>query len=121
MQNFTLYEEFISLGQVLKDLGMVNTGGQAKLFLADMAGKIFVNQEAENRRGKKLRSGDVLEIPTLDLALQFNIATATEITEFEADKREEERVKALVKKMNSENKSVKNKKPAKPHFPGVSR
>ncbi|ETD04100.1 hypothetical protein N568_0109780 [Lactococcus garvieae TRF1] len=35
MQNYILFEEYITLGQVIKELAIVNTGGQAKLFLAE--------------------------------------------------------------------------------------
>ena len=52
MQNYILFEEYITLGQVIKELAIVNTGGQAKLFLAENEGNIFLNKEAENRRGK---------------------------------------------------------------------
>lgn len=44
---------------------------------------------------------------------------AKEIVEREEDKAEEERVKALVKKMNAQVKTQKPKKAAKPRFPGA--
>ncbi|HAP15391.1 MAG TPA: hypothetical protein DCR07_04710, partial [Lactococcus sp.] len=71
MQNYTLFEEYITLGQVIKELAIVNTGGQAKLFLAENEGNIFLNKTAENRRGKKLRAGDILEIPKFELFIKF--------------------------------------------------
>lgn len=118
MQNYTLYEEFITLGQVLKELGLIATGGQAKLFLAANDGEIFYNHQPENRRGKKLRAGDLLEIPVFGVSVQFVAASADEIAQHEEDKAEEARVKALVKQMNAENKVAKPAKKSRPKFPG---
>jgi S4 domain protein YaaA len=119
MQEYILYEEYITLGQVIKELGIAATGGQAKIFLAENEGKIFVNKELENRRGKKLRLGDILEIPEYNLAVTFDSATEEEIAEQAAEKVEAEQLKAMVKKMNVGNKIPKAKKSAKPRFPGA--
>jgi S4 domain protein YaaA len=51
---------FITLGQLLKYEGLIQTGGEAKHFLAET--EIFVNGEQENRRGKKLHEGDRIKI-----------------------------------------------------------
>ena len=83
----------------MKELGLISTGGQAKIFLAENEGNIFYNGEAENRRGKKLRDGDLLEFPTFDLKVTFEQADADAIKEHEAEKVEEARVKAIVKKI----------------------
>ncbi|MEC2075599.1 S4 domain-containing protein YaaA [Metabacillus fastidiosus] len=53
--------EYITLGQFLKLADVIQTGGMAKWFLGEYA--IFVNSELENRRGKKLKAGDVVDIP----------------------------------------------------------
>jgi ribosome-associated protein len=53
--------EFITLGQFLKLAEVIQSGGMAKWFLQEYA--IFVNNEPENRRGKKLRDGDLVDIP----------------------------------------------------------
>lgn len=53
--------EYITLGQFLKLADVIETGGMAKWFLSEYA--IFVNNELENRRGKKLKAGDVVDIP----------------------------------------------------------
>lgn len=52
--------EYIALGQFLKLAGVIDTGGAAKWFLSEY--EIQVNKELENRRGKKLYPGDVIEI-----------------------------------------------------------
>ena len=53
-------EPFITLGILLKITGIIDTGGQAKFFLVE--NKVLVNGEEENRRGRKLYHGDVIEI-----------------------------------------------------------
>ncbi|GBG96463.1 S4 domain-containing protein YaaA [Lactococcus termiticola] len=120
MQNFSLYQEYLTLGQFLKEAALISTGGQAKLFLAEHEGGVFVNGELENRRGKKLVPGDQLEIPALDLAVSFVAASPEDVASREEEKLEEERVRALVKKMNAQNKPAKaekSKKPSKPRSP----
>lgn len=52
--------EYITLGQLIKYLGIVSTGGEIKVFLVENT--VFVNGNAENRRGKKLFNGDILNI-----------------------------------------------------------
>ncbi len=52
--------EYIKLSQFIKYVGIVNTGGEAKLLLNDA--NITVNGEKENRPGRKLYSKDVVVI-----------------------------------------------------------
>lgn len=52
-------EDFIKLDQFLKVVGLVGTGGQAKVLI--QSGDIRVNGTIETRRGRKLRNGDVVE------------------------------------------------------------
>jgi len=53
--------EYITLGQFLKFARIIQEGGMAKNYLASR--KVLVNQEAENRRGRKLRPGDRISLP----------------------------------------------------------
>ena len=53
-------EPFITLGILLKIAGIIDTGGQAKYFLAE--NKVLVNGEEDNRRGRKLYHDDVVEV-----------------------------------------------------------
>lgn len=55
---FTLRTETITLGQLLKAAHIVGGGGEAKALLAE--GGVRINGEEDNRRGRKLRSGDVV-------------------------------------------------------------
>lgn len=49
-------DETIKLDQFLKLMGVVSTGGQAKMLI--QAGEVLVNGEVETRRGRKLVVGD---------------------------------------------------------------
>jgi ribosome-associated protein len=54
--------EVIRLGQLLKLAGVVDTGSDVKALLA--AEPVWVNGEAETRRGRQLRSGDTVRVLT---------------------------------------------------------
>ena len=51
--------EMIRLGQLLKLAGLIGGGGDAKAFLAEET--VLVNGEPDNRRGRQLHPGDVVE------------------------------------------------------------
>lgn len=57
-KQFTIRTEFITLGQLLKAADIVSGGGEAKAMLAE--GGIFIDGEEDNRRGRKLRGGEVV-------------------------------------------------------------
>lgn len=59
-QEVYLSKEEITLGQFLKFADIIDSGGMTKWFLEEH--EIKVNGEPENRRGKKLHPGDVVEI-----------------------------------------------------------
>lgn len=52
-------EEYITLNVLLKITGIIDTGGMAKIYLKENV--VLVNEESENRRGRKLYRGDVVE------------------------------------------------------------
>ena len=60
MKKVEIYTEYIKLEQFLKLADVVSTGGEANLFL--LTNEIFVNDEVENRRGRKLYKGDVVKV-----------------------------------------------------------
>jgi len=60
MREVPLRTPEITLGQLLKFVGIVPTGGEVKTFLLETS--IQVNAEHENRRGRKLRPGDVVTV-----------------------------------------------------------
>ncbi|HBY90062.1 MAG: S4 domain-containing protein YaaA [Ruoffia tabacinasalis] len=53
--------EYVTLGQVLKITDIIQSGGMAKWYLSEYF--VYVNDEEEQRRGRKLREGDVIEFP----------------------------------------------------------
>ncbi len=67
VKEITIRTDYITLGQLLKFANVVIEGGDAKAYLAST--KILVNGEDENRRGKKLRDGDVIELPSVTLKI----------------------------------------------------
>jgi ribosome-associated protein len=60
MKEIKIYTEYVTLGQFLKIADIIQTGGEAKFYLSENV--IYVNQEIDNRRGRKLRNGDVILI-----------------------------------------------------------
>lgn len=59
MEIIKIKDEFIKLGQVLKLSGMAESGIDAKIKIQE--GLVKVNGETEYQRGKKIRSGDIVE------------------------------------------------------------
>lgn len=53
-------DDYITLQQLLKACDIISSGGQVKQWLAE--NEVFVNGEPENRRGKKLRKGDTIQV-----------------------------------------------------------
>lgn len=60
MKTVAIQTEYITLGQFLKLTDCIDSGGQAKAFLAEM--NIQVNGQAENRRGRKLYPNDIVYV-----------------------------------------------------------
>lgn len=60
LRQITIDDEYITLGQLLKKLDIIDTGGQAKGFLAGQ--QVKVNGTIEYRRGKKLYPQDIVDI-----------------------------------------------------------
>lgn len=60
MREIPIHDEFITLGQFLKLAGFVGSGGEVKMYLAETS--IRINHEHDNRRGRKVRPGDVVAV-----------------------------------------------------------
>ncbi|MEI6695047.1 MAG: RNA-binding S4 domain-containing protein [Bacteroidota bacterium] len=52
-------QEYIELIKLMKFLGLVDTGGEAKHAVEE--GEVMVNEEVEYRKRRKLRTGDRIE------------------------------------------------------------
>jgi ribosome-associated protein len=58
MTDISIKDEYIKLGQALKMSNLVDSGAEAKIIINE--GLVKVNNETENRRGRKLYNGDVV-------------------------------------------------------------
>jgi ribosome-associated protein len=59
-EEVAIQTDYIKLDQFLKLSGAIDTGGQAKMILAENAVK--VNGELEQRRGRKLYANDLVSV-----------------------------------------------------------
>ena len=59
-QESAIQGELITLGQLIKALGLSDTGGGVKYFLEEAT--VHVNGEPDTRRGRKLRVGDTVVV-----------------------------------------------------------
>lgn len=53
--------DFITLGKLLKHVNVISSGGMAKWYLSEYT--VLIDHEKENRRGKKIYPGSMVEIP----------------------------------------------------------
>ncbi len=60
MEEIKITSEFIKLDQLLKFANLVENGADAKFLVQN--GYVSVDGEVEQRRGRKLRGGEVVEI-----------------------------------------------------------
>lgn len=103
---YKLFDEYITLQALLKELSIIHSGGAIKGFLAENT--VLFNNQDEKRRGKKLRVGDQIDIPSEGIRINLVAPTPSEIKEHEEHLAEKARVAALVKKMNQDTRKKKN-------------
>ncbi|CAJ1583202.1 RNA-binding S4 domain-containing protein [[Mycobacterium] wendilense] len=60
MNDVSIRDDTIRLGQFLKLAGLIDSGADAKSVIAD--GLVTVNGEVELRRGRQLRRGDTVSV-----------------------------------------------------------
>lgn len=60
MREVSISDDSIRLGQFLKLAGVVDSGSDVKLLLAEEG--VTVNDEVESRRGRQLVRGDVVSV-----------------------------------------------------------
>ena len=70
MEEFKIQEgyEYIQLNQLLKMLGLVDSGGEANQRILN--GEVMVNGSIEIQKRKKLRPGDKIEFMGKHIAIQ---------------------------------------------------
>ncbi|EHI65069.1 S4 domain-containing protein YaaA [Streptococcus pseudoporcinus] len=113
--DYKLFTEFITLQALLKEVGIIQSGGAIKSFLAETT--VLFNGQDEKRRGKKLRVGDHIEIPSHQVTIHLIEPTSLEKEAFQEELFEKEQLAKRVKEINKVNKkqstSLKQKKQGK--------
>ena len=104
---YKLFDEYITLQALLKEVGIIQSGGAIKSFLQE--NQVYFNGDLETRRGKKIRIGDIITLPNQKLEILLTAPNEEERIEHEKELLQKRRVGALVKEMN---KSIKQSKPA---------
>ncbi|CAA0078804.1 putative protein YbcJ [Halioglobus japonicus] len=69
MRTVEITKQPVELFKILKFEGLVTTGGEAKLVIAD--GQVNVNGEVETRKRRKIVAGDVIEFAGESLQIQL--------------------------------------------------
>ena len=67
MQKLVLRGEYITLGQLLKAQGLVESGSEAREVI--QGGEASVNGETELRRGRKLYDGDCVSFRGVEISV----------------------------------------------------
>ncbi|MEW4354846.1 RNA-binding S4 domain-containing protein [Streptococcus pneumoniae] len=123
---YRLFEEYIVLQALLKEIGIIQSGGAIKSFLQETP--VFLNGEREERRRKKIRIGDDIHIPSKNITISILEPSEEEIERYQEEKSEKERVAKIVKEMNkglkktaTKPKTTSKQKPKKApvRFPGT--
>lgn len=115
--DYKLFDDYITLQALLKETGIIPSGGAAKAFLKDHS--VLLNGQAEDRRGKKLRLGDRILLEDPGVTIHMVQPSPEEIAEHQEEVAEKKRVAQLVKAMNKDVK--KAKKGSNQNKPATSR
>lgn len=59
-QKVCIKGDYITLGQLLKKVDLIQTGGEEKAYLTTH--DVLVNGEKDDRRGRKIRPGDTVSV-----------------------------------------------------------
>jgi ribosome-associated protein len=76
MRKVEITKQPVELYKILKFEGLVSTGGEAKLLIAD--GQVTVNGEVETRRRRKIIDGDVIEFREERLQIEAKLQDSAE-------------------------------------------
>ncbi|EJN94760.1 hypothetical protein SRA_09501 [Streptococcus ratti FA-1 = DSM 20564] len=101
---YKLFGDYITLQALLKNLGIISSGGAIKSYLANT--EVLFNGQRETRRGKKIRLGDQVAIPASNILITIVEPSSKEKAEYLSQLAEKERVAALVKELNQKNKKT---------------
>ena len=114
---YKLFDDYITLQALLKETGIIQSGGAIKTFLSEYP--VLFNGEPENRRGKKLRVNDKISLPEQGIEINLTAPSQEEILQHQKEIAEKKRVAELVKAMNKELKKSQTSKKEKRKNTGV--
>ncbi|MGT2772225.1 S4 domain-containing protein YaaA [Streptococcus marimammalium] len=103
--DYKLFDDYITLQSLLKEQGIIQTGGAIKHFLAQHT--VLLNGNKENRRGKKIYKGDLVEIPDINISISISMPNNDEIKEHQRNLIEKECIAKKIKKLNKDNQKTK--------------
>ena len=70
MQVIKIKDDFIKLGQLIKLAGLVDSGVEAKYAIRNSL--VYVNNQIETRRGRKIVSGDIIKFKNEEIKVEAN-------------------------------------------------
>lgn len=108
---YKLFDDYITLQALLKETGIIQSGGAIKTFLSEYP--VLFNGEPENRRGKKLRVNDIVSLPEQGIEINLTAPSQEEILQHQKEMAEKKRVAELVKAMNKDLKKSQTSKKEK--------
>ncbi len=108
---YKLFDDYITLQALLKETGIIQSGGAIKTFLSEYP--VLFNGESENRRGKKLRVNDRISLPEQGIEIDLTAPSQEEILQHQKEIAEKKRVAELVKAMNKDLKKSQTSKKEK--------
>ena len=114
---YKLFDDYITLQALLKETGIIQSGGAIKTFLSEYP--VLFNGEPENRRGKKLRVNDRISLPEQGIEINLTGPSQEEILQHQKEIAEKKRVAELVKAMNKDLKKSQTSKKEKRRNTGV--
>ena len=114
---YKLFDDYITLQALLKETGIIQSGGAIKTFLSEYP--VIFNGEPEKRRGKKLRVNDRISLPEQGIEIDLTAPSQEEILQHQKEIAEKKRVAELVKAMNKDLKKSQTSKKEKRKNTGI--
>lgn len=114
---YKLFDDYITLQALLKETGIIQSGGAIKTFLSEYP--VLFNGEPESRRGKKLRVNDRISLPEQRIEINLTAPSQEEILQHQKEIAEKKRVAELVKAMNKDLKKSQTSKKEKRKNTGI--
>lgn len=114
---YKLFDDYITLQALLKETGIIQSGGAIKTFLSEYP--VLFNGEPENRRGKKLRVNDRISLLEQGIEINLTAPSQEEILQHQKEIAEKKRVAELVKAMNRDLKKSQTSKKEKSNNTGL--